>query len=167
MALNAYLTLVGVKSGKIEGSVTQKGRERSIAVIATSHEISSPRDAASGMASGKRIHKPFVITKEIDKSTPKLLNVLVTNENLEEWTLKYWRPSVSGPGAGVEQQHYTVKLTDASISSIRQVMPNNKNPELQRYETYEEVSFVYGQIEWTWVDGGISTVDSWESSGIV
>jgi type VI secretion system Hcp family effector len=60
-----------------------------------------------------------------------------------------------------------VKLTNASISSVRQVMPNNKNPEFQRYETYEEVSFVYGQIEWTWVDGGISTVDSWESSGIV
>jgi type VI secretion system secreted protein Hcp len=34
------------------------------------HEIVSPRDTASGLPSGKRQHKPFTITKEIDKSTP-------------------------------------------------------------------------------------------------
>jgi len=33
-------------------------------------EIVSPRDAASGLPTGKRMHKPFTITKELDKSTP-------------------------------------------------------------------------------------------------
>ncbi len=33
MALNAYLTLKGQKSGQIKGSVTQKGHEDSIMVI--------------------------------------------------------------------------------------------------------------------------------------
>ena len=47
MALNAYLTLKGQKQGTIHGSVTQKGREGSIAVIAIEHEIVSPRDAGS------------------------------------------------------------------------------------------------------------------------
>ncbi len=28
------------------------------------------RDAASGLPTGKRMHKPFVITKEIDTSSP-------------------------------------------------------------------------------------------------
>lgn len=32
--------------------------------------IVSPRDAASGQASGKRMHKPFTITKEWDSATP-------------------------------------------------------------------------------------------------
>jgi hypothetical protein len=31
-------------------------------LIAASHEIVSPRDAASGLATGKRSHKPFIIT---------------------------------------------------------------------------------------------------------
>lgn len=70
MALNAYLKLSGKKQGQIKGSVTQKGRENTIMVIAVSHEILSPRDAASGIATGKRMHKPFVITKELDKSSP-------------------------------------------------------------------------------------------------
>jgi hypothetical protein len=33
-------------------------------------EITSPRDAASGLPTGKRMHKPFTITKELDKSAP-------------------------------------------------------------------------------------------------
>ncbi len=32
-------------------------------------EIISPRDPSSGMATGKRMHKPFVITMELDKSS--------------------------------------------------------------------------------------------------
>jgi hypothetical protein len=32
--------------------------------------IVSPRDAASGLPTGKRMHKPMVITKELDKSSP-------------------------------------------------------------------------------------------------
>jgi len=35
-------------------------------------DIVSPRDAASGLPTGKRMHKPFVITKELDKSSPML-----------------------------------------------------------------------------------------------
>ncbi len=35
-------------------------------------EIVSPRDASSGLPTGKRMHKPFTITKELDKSSPEL-----------------------------------------------------------------------------------------------
>src|SRR6478672_10887733 len=95
MALNAYLKLKGAKQGPIEGSVTQKGREKKIMVIAVSHEIVSPRDPASGLPTGKRMHKPFVITKELDKSSPILYQVLCTNENVSEWTLEFWTPQIS------------------------------------------------------------------------
>lgn len=35
-------------------------------------EVKSPRDASSGLATGKRMHKPTVIAKELDKSSPTL-----------------------------------------------------------------------------------------------
>lgn len=41
-------------------------------IISFDQEIISPRDAASGLPTGKRMHKPFVITKELDKSSPML-----------------------------------------------------------------------------------------------
>src|SRR5512144_1187773 len=115
MALNCYLRLKGQKQGEIKGSVTQKGRENSIMVIAVSHAIVSPRDSASGLPTGKRMHKPFVITKELDKSSPLLYNCLVNNENIPEWELQFWTPQLSAAtGSGAEKQHYTVKLINAN-----------------------------------------------------
>lgn len=159
MALNAYLRLKGETQGDIKGSVTQAGREDSIMVIGTSHEVESPRDAASGLPTGKRQHKPFTITKEIDMATPLLYNALVNNENIPEWKLEYWQPSTSG----AEQQHYSVTLTNASISEIRQEMLNNKYPENMQHKEREHIAFCYQKIEWTWVDGGISCEDDWET----
>jgi type VI secretion system secreted protein Hcp len=164
MALNAYLKIKGQKSGDVKGSVTQKGREDSIGVIAVSHEIVSPRDPASGLPTGKRMHKPFVITKELDKSSPILYNILVNNENVTEFTLKFWTPQLrAASGMGAEVQHYTVKLTNANIANISFRMLNNKNPELMKFAEYEEVSFTYQKIEWTWNDGGIVAQDDWEA----
>ena len=164
MALNAYLSLKGQKSGEIKGSTTQKGREGKIMVIAVTHEVTSPRDPASGLPTGKRMHKPFVITKELDKSTPLLQNLLVNNENVSEWKLEFYRPQITaGTGMGAETLAYTVTLTNANIASIHFRMANNKNPELTRYAEYEEIAFTYQKIEWTWVDGGVTANDDWES----
>ncbi len=35
-------------------------------------EIVSPRDVASGLPTGKRMHKPLIITKELDRSVPSI-----------------------------------------------------------------------------------------------
>ncbi|MDB5049600.1 MAG: uncharacterized protein JWO30_2671 [Fibrobacteres bacterium] len=159
MALNAYLKLKGQKSGDIKGSVTQKGREDSVMVIAVSHEIISPRDAASGLPTGKRMHKPFIITKEMDKATPLLYNVLTKNENITEMHVDFFRPDKGG----VETKAYTIKLTNANISSIDFRMANNKHPDLMKFAEYEEVAFTYQKIEWTWHAGNIMADDDWEA----
>ncbi len=162
MALNAFLKLKGQIQGDIKGSVIQKGREGKIMVIAVSHEIVSPRDAASGQATGKRQHKPFVITKELDKSSPLLYKALVNNENITTWELQHFTSQSGGSGGGgAEVNHYTVKLTNAKIVDIKSIMLNNKNPELSRYAEYEEIAFTYQKIEWLWVLGGITASDDW------
>jgi type VI secretion system secreted protein Hcp len=159
MALNAYLKLTGETQGEIKGSVTQAGREDSILVIATAHEIVSPRDAASGLPTGKRQHKPFVVSKELDKSTPLLMNALVNNENISSLECRYWQPSASGQ----EVQHYTVELTNASIAAVRSEMLNNKVPENMQHKEREHISFCYQKITLTWEDGGITAEDDWEA----
>lgn len=160
-ALNAYLRLEGETQGEIKGSVTQAGREDSIMVIATSHAVSSPIDAASGLPGGKRQHQPLRITKEIDKSSPLLMQALVTNENLTKFELRYWQPSKTGQ----EFQFYTIILYDAHIVGIQQEMLNNKYPENMQHKEREHVSFVYGKIEWVFEDGGITAEDDWSFDG--
>jgi type VI secretion system secreted protein Hcp len=164
MALNSFLQLTGAIQGDIKGSVTQKGREGKILVIAFEHEVQSPRDVATGQATGKRTHKPFTITKEIDKSTPLLYTALTTNETITSWELQCFAPKSSrSSGSGLEVNHYTVRLTNANIIDIRSIMLNNKVPENIKMPLMEEVGFVYEKIEWTWVDGGIIATDDWTS----
>jgi type VI secretion system secreted protein Hcp len=154
---NAYVRINASKQGPIKGSVTQKGRESSIMVIAVDHTIVSPRDSASGQATGKRQHKPFVITKEVDASSPLLQQALASNEVLKDVTIEFWQASQTG----AEKGYYTITLKDAVIASIHHVMPNNKDPQLVKLAAYEEVALVYKSITWTFTDGGLTATDEW------
>ena len=150
-ALNAYLTLKGSKQGAIAGSVTQKGREGKIMVIAVDHQI---KPGAS-----KLQHGAFVITKELDKSTPLLFKAATTGETFD-FELQFWTPNISQVNVGSEKQHYTVKLTGAKIVEYDFKMPNNKSADTVKYTEFEEISFTYDKIEWIWVDGGVSASDN-------
>lgn len=160
MALNAHLYITGQKQGKIDGSCQQKGREGSIEVIAVSHEIISPRDPASGAPTGKRMHKPYTCTSEVDIATPLLYNALCTNENITTWKLDFYRPNVQG----IEEQYYTVELVNASIASISMKMANNRIPELMKLSPYHDTAFTYQKITWTIKKPTNKTAsDDWET----
>ncbi len=159
MALNAYMRLTGEKQGEIKGSVTQAGREDSIMVIGFDHEVESPRDAASGLPTGKRQHKGLTIIKEVDKSTPLLMNMLANNEGITEWELRFWQPSTTGQ----EFQFYTIQLYKASVAKIKVEMLNNKYPENMQHKERESITFCYQKIVWTYEDGGITAEDDWEA----
>lgn len=159
MALNAYLTVVAERQGPVLGSVTQKGREGKILVFATYHAIVCPRDPASGRPTGKRAHKPFVCTKETDRSTPLLFQILCTNENIREAKIDFW---TSTP-LGFEKQHFTVRLINATLCAMTLKKADTRSPRLARLPDYEEVSFVYQRIEHTWTEGRITAYDDWEA----
>jgi type VI secretion system secreted protein Hcp len=159
VALTAYLKLSGTRTGTVQGSVTQKGREGKIAVNAVSHEIVSPRDPASGQATGKRQHQPLSITKELDRASVPMRSMLVNNEACKEWELQFWRSLPTG----AEAAYLTIRLTNAAIAAIDMEMPNNTRPDTMKLETFEVVTFVYQKIEWTWTDGGLMAMDDWES----
>lgn len=59
-ALNAYLNLKGQKAGELKGGIT----------LVSITEAPAPRDAASGLPTGKRQHKPLVLTAEVDRASP-------------------------------------------------------------------------------------------------
>ena len=73
--------------------------------------------------------------------------------------------SISGglPRKGPRSSFYTVKLTNANICQMHEYMLDNKVPENMKFPPMETVSFTYQKIEWTWVDGGITANDDWET----
>jgi type VI secretion system secreted protein Hcp len=159
MALMAYLTLKGQKQGAIKGGITTKGREGAIGIIAVSHSIVSPRDPQSGLPTGKRMHKPWVFTKEVDQSTPLLLNALVNNENLTEVKFDFWQPDE----AGVEKNIYRVEMVNGSVASYDVRQGDIRDPAVANRAIWEEIGIVYQKITWTWLAGGISASDDWEA----
>ena len=158
MAFSAYLTITGQKQGAIKGSVTIKGREGSIAVHSFSHSTELPFDTASGLPSGKRVHRPFTITKEIDQSSPLLWNALTNNESITGWQLKLWQATT---GANPQEiQYYTITLTNALIVSITE-SADDQNPAAA---PREEIAFVFQKIAWTWTAGAITGQDNWNTA---
>jgi len=156
MALNAYLKVIGETQGWIKGSVTESGKENTSKVIAVDHTVRKAMDPSTGMPTSTRQHSPLVLTKEVDKASPGLLTAFRDGEKLT-FTLYFYTP---GPG-GTEQQHYTIELTDAQISTVKTEMLNNQYPDNVSHKEREKMAFCYSKIVWTWTEGGITSEDDW------
>ncbi len=167
MALTTYLTNCASKSGlKFDSSNKQKGREKWLPIIQLSHEIISPRDPASGLPTGKRQHKPVTILAELDRTFPLWNQALARNDTVKTMLFNFFvnrKIDTVGSAAGTEVLAYKIELTNATVCSTELIMLNNKNPDLMRYETAMRIQFTYQKIVWTWVDGGITADDDWET----
>ncbi len=71
-------------------------------------EVTSPRDPASGQATGKRQHKPMTISKEYDKSSPKLAESVSSTGTSSDAT------ATKGSGGGTGK----VNVQDLSMSKV-------------------------------------------------
>jgi type VI secretion system secreted protein Hcp len=162
MALNAYLSLIGEHLGPIKGSVIQKGREQSILVVASEHEIATSFDERTGLSTGKVVHHPIRVSKGIDRSTPLLYQALISNEIFSSWQLKFWAATTGGSvGSGQEVQYFTIALIGARIESIDLVKPNTTDRRTAGLPDREEVAFVYETVQWIWNEGGITATADW------
>jgi type VI secretion system secreted protein Hcp len=160
MASPTYLKLKGKRQGDIKGDVAVAGQKDKIQIIAVSHDIVSPRDIASGLATGKRMHKPFIITKLLDSATPKLYNALVSNEDINEFEMQFFGKKPDG----TETHLFTVNLSNATVVSIHFEKPNVLNAQNATLTEFEVVAFTYQSIEWKFEKGGIMASDDWQDN---
>jgi len=160
MAMDSLLKLKGKKQGDIEGACGVKGREKDILVLGMEHTIQRPYDAKRVGAS-QRVHGPLTLIKEIDPATPMLHLAVCTGELFTDFELAFFRTVTSGDGG--TENHFTIKLVDACIVSIRMWYPNTQIELSKDYPQMEEVAFSYKKIIWTWNSGGTKeTEDSWD-----
>ena len=127
-------------------------------VYGFSHEIVSPRDAASGLPTGRRQHSPMRLVIRQSQATPLLLQAQSRNEVIPEVKILFFRPSQTG----TEQQYFTYTLKNARITSFRTWAPNKQDPAATPYLPSSELAFTYETITWTYVDGGgVEHTDDW------
>ena len=136
-----FVSITGAIQGPFNGEVLRKGFESKIAGLTFDYSVVSPRDPASGMAMGKRSHKPIKIKKAWGAASTQLFNALTKNEALTAVVIDFF----SIDSNGVMALDHTIKLTNAFISSIAH---NSETlGALATVPPTETVEFVFQQIE--------------------
>jgi type VI secretion system secreted protein Hcp len=172
VAYEFCISIEGQKQGKFKGESGRGvpsaegtenghglGRDK-IAGVRFLAESSSPRDVATGYASGKRTHKPITITKGWGAASPQLFQALVTNESLKSVLFEF----VKTNSKGEEEIYHTIKLTNAAVSNIKSYLDlTDATGDAYDAHELEDVSFVFQKIEIENKEGQTQAVDSWQA----
>jgi type VI secretion system secreted protein Hcp len=158
MANEFYVTIDGIRTGRFHGESTAKAHKGKIAGLEFFFEVTSPRDAASGQATGRRQYKPITFVKDWGAASPQLFTALITNETLTNVLFEFVQASAEGKEEVVE----TIKLTGATVSAFRQYIGDVGNFALDPTpgsRRLENVTFSFRTIEITNIPGQTSATD--------
>lgn len=162
MPTPAFMTIRGEVQGLISagaftepsvGNVYQLGREDKIMIQALSHGIFVPK----GARAGQRMHKPLIITKTIDKSSPLINGALCSGELLSLCRVEWYRICSSGK----EEHFYTMELEDAVIIGAEILMPHCQDPATGHLTQLEKIHFGYRRITWKHEISRTMSSDEW------
>ena len=74
-------------------------------------------------------------------------------------TFRFFRPNPEGDGT--TQQFFTIVIEEARVNSVVRVSPDVIDPAAANAPPTEEVTFVFGKIQWTYEPDGIEHIDHW------
>jgi type VI secretion system secreted protein Hcp len=151
-AFNILVTIAGV-------TPTGKGAEP-IAITSFSFGVSNPVTAGStggGAGAGRPSFEDLQITKVADATTPKLFLAVSQGTHIPTLVLTLQKgASSSGSGAGAVTTFETITLKNVVVTSFEQEGASTDDAPT------EQVTFAYGQIEFTFTPAGGAPVSaSW------
>jgi type VI secretion system secreted protein Hcp len=172
--LDGALKITGTSQGAFGHLNSIKTRTGYSIVTWSKHGLHSPRDASSGLASGKRQHEELVCSILLDPSIINIYSALSTNEVLKTVELQLFQTAASslnlqaGSGAvtgGEAKPAVTYLLENAVISAVEFHQPYSRAQELEEKHKDQHVivKFTYQKITITWTLGGKTYVDDWTS----
>ena len=163
MANHGYMSITGKKQGLISsgcssqdsiGNKCQIGHFDEIMVLAYSHDMVAGSDGT--VTGGRGQHRPVVITKNIDKSSPLISGALHDGEEVE-CVIDFYRTSPIGS----QEKYFVVRLSGARIAYINFQVPHVIN--MSEGQAQEVVAIRYRDITWTHVGAGTSAHSSWNN----
>lgn len=160
MALKIYGQFTGEVQGEIKGGATREDNSDWVEIFRLENHCGQGTDRESGRITGRRRHSPLKILTPISKASPLFWTACVTNENLTDIVIQWYRPNATG----TEEQFYTTEIHDAQVVSVRDVLPDVYDPEQQQLQPMQELEISYRHILWTFNDGGITGEDNVDAS---
>lgn len=157
MAYEFYITIEGVRQGKMRGDSTNAAHQDKITGLAFIYEVEAPRVASSGRTRGQRKHSPVSLVKPWSASSPQLYQALITNEMLKSVLFEF----VQSDAEGASLVYQTVKLFEASILSIKQEINPSKADNFPGYPAIERIALTFQRIEIENLVGKTIAADEW------
>src|SRR5215471_13514758 len=157
MAVKFYATVIGARQGtfKPEGAQGGLGKGK-IPGVDLACGVEVPHDAATGGITGKRQHRPVVLTKEWGASSPQFYQAAFTNELLTSVTFEF----IVVGAAGKETIDHIIKLTNATIGAVDQSIQNGQaGGPLVDSRDLQSISFYFQKIDITSIPGGTEAID--------
>ena len=151
-----FMSVTAQAQGVLRGDAGKAAPEGKMSALRFRYEVLTAVDTATGMATGKRQHKPVVITKLWSAASPQLFQALVNNENLPEVVIDFVAPDANGM---IVLMH-RVRLVNAKVVDIAhstEVPSETSNRNLTRQ--IEDVTFTFQRIELEDTAGKIAAVD--------
>ncbi len=145
-----YLHISGHTQGEIKDYSSDNRKDGAIPANELSEGLGVPTDKETGLPTGRRVYSPTNFVHALDSATPKLRQAATRGEALTI-TADYY----TFDSAGQEVKYYTISYEDAIISDIRTFTD-------ARGYVYESVSFTFGKVTHTYLDGNISSSDSFK-----
>jgi len=165
-AQNLTITVQAQKQGTFKGEIAMKDENVKAGarseLLDVRYEMDSPRDAATGQATGGRIFRPLTIVKRFGPSSPQYLQALSTNEVLPQVLIEGFSTNRNGE----LRTAFTIRLTNATVSHVdsRLVPPSSatgKAAALTADDLQEVIQFSYQRIDVTSETGKTMFSDSW------
>jgi type VI secretion system secreted protein Hcp len=143
MAERAFITISGQVQGTFAGDGSGGKNKDRIRIYSYAFSGQSLRDPATGHASGKRQYHPVVVTKEWGAASPQIWTAFATNELLTEVLIEF----IGTNPHGLEQVDHSIKLTNTTITEVRDYTERVPPPDGTEMRPLDEVSFVFEKIE--------------------
>jgi type VI secretion system secreted protein Hcp len=155
-----YVLIEGTKQGMFANESARNNHASRVVGLNFDYLVTVPRDPATGISRGKRLHGPVVMTKEWGAASPQLFQALVSNELLKSVVFEFYQNSSQGE----EELATTIKLTNATVTDIHQYSPSATNATGGKLSganrrQLEDVSFTFGSIEIQHVPGKTMATD--------
>ena len=138
---DAYMIIDVAGLGALSGGVEVPGYVDSFLISEMHHLFTRTSTTA---------HEPLIITTPFSKGTPKLLQTLDQNLNINPMEILFTRLD---PDSGQLETYYTVKLENAKLVALEPIMHDNFRPENTLLPAATRLRFTYTSITHTWLPG--------------
>jgi type VI secretion system secreted protein Hcp len=146
-----YMVFKGKQQGTIAGDATAIGFVGQIVVGSVELGMGRSAAAGSGIATGRQVVRPVVVTRRVDKASPLLMTASFTNEVATSVLFNF---VIEGEQ---HAKYLTVTLTNAIIQDFEEVVHDGG-------ASVEKLTLNFQKCEFTWEEGGITA--SWDMSTV-